>query len=125
MDFLNAKDRLTTPLKRENNEFAAVAWDDALEQVARQLSDIKTNHGPQSIAFMGSTKCTNEENYLFQKIARTHLKTNNIDNGGYLSGRQILSMIDKRADTGGRFNFFAGPLSGGEVSRTGGPLFAR
>jgi formate dehydrogenase alpha subunit len=112
MDFLNSNDRLTQPLVRENGNLIPLSWDKALDLVARRLFEIKETHGSQSIAFIGSSKCSNEENYLFQKIARVFLKTNNIDNGGYLFGRQLLSMVEKRTDKGGRFNFFAGSLSG-------------
>jgi formate dehydrogenase alpha subunit len=111
-DFLNSAQRLTQPLVRKENELALASWDDALETTAKKLLDIKNQHGPDSIAFLGSSKCTNEENYLFQKIARTIIETNNVDNGGYMSGRQFLDLVEKRTDKAGRFNFFAGPLSG-------------
>jgi formate dehydrogenase alpha subunit len=110
-DFLNSVKRLTQPLIRKENEYAPVSWDDALDEVARRLLEIKKQNGSQSIAFLGSSKCTNEENYLFQKIARTILKTNNVDNGGYMSGRLFLRLVEKRTDMEGRFHFFAGPLS--------------
>ncbi len=87
-------------------------WDAALETAAKRIVEIKNLHGPDSIAFLGSSKCSNEENYLFQKIARTLIQTNNIDNGGYMSGRLFLDLVDKRTDQAGRFNFFAGPFSG-------------
>jgi predicted molibdopterin-dependent oxidoreductase YjgC len=97
-DFLNSGERLSQPLVRKNgsaeNQMVPVPWDGLLEEVAGRLSVIREKHGPQSIAFFGSSKCTNEENYLFQKIARALLKTNNVDNGGYLYGRSILNMVD-------------------------------
>ncbi len=111
-DFLNSKQRLTQPLVRKDNELKPTSWDNALERVAKRLLEIKNQYGSESIAFFGSSKCTNEENYLFQKIARTIIETNNIDNGGYVSGRLFLDLVEKRTDEAGRFNFFAGPLSG-------------
>jgi len=111
-DFLNSAHRLTQPFVRKENELALTSWDDALETTAKRLLEIKKLYGPDSIAFLGSSKCTNEENYLFQKIARTIIETNNVDNGGYMSGRQILDLVEKRTDKAGRFNFFAGPLAG-------------
>lgn len=101
-DFLNSPARLTTPLLREGDRMASVPWEEALEKVAEGLLDVKNRNGPQSLAFIGSTKCTNEENYLFQKIARVLLKTNNIDNGGSLAGRSALTFIDERTGGGGR-----------------------
>jgi len=107
-DFLNAEERLTRPLIRKNGEMIPSSWDEALKIVSDRLDAIKKTNGPQSIAFLGSTKCTNEENYLFQKIARVLLRTNNVDNGSYISGRLCLSVIDERTDGGCRIN----PLPG-------------
>jgi formate dehydrogenase alpha subunit len=95
-DFLNTKDRLTQPMILDNGELTPVSWDMALDTVAKQLLDIKKKYGPQSVAFLGSSKCTNEENYLFQKIARVLFETNNVDNGGYMSGRAVLNPVEKR-----------------------------
>lgn len=111
-DFLNSKKRLTHPRVRKDDELSFATWDEALTFTAKQLLEIKKQHGPDSIAFLGSSKCTNEENYLFQKIARTIVETNNVDNGGYTSGRLLLDLVEKRTDKAGRFNFYAGPLSG-------------
>jgi len=103
-DFLNSSDRLSQPLIRQDTADAAntmvpASWDEAIEAVADRLLKIKSEYGPQSVAFLGSSKCTNEENYLFQKIARVLFNTNNVDNGGYLSGRPVMNLLDKR--TGG------------------------
>jgi formate dehydrogenase alpha subunit len=111
-DFLNAAARLISPLmpKSENGEktqMVPVSWDAALDAVAGRLMDIKKENGPQSIAFLGSSKCTNEENYLFQKIARVLVGTNHVDNGGYLSGRSLPSLLDDRTDNGCRVNALA------------------
>jgi formate dehydrogenase alpha subunit len=111
-DFLNSRKRLTQPLVRKGNELTPATWDEALETAAKQILEIKNQYGPDSIAFLGSSKCSNEENYLFQKIARGILKTNNVDNGGYMSGRLFLDMVEEKTDKAGRFNFFAGPFSG-------------
>ncbi len=48
--------------------------------VARRFTEIKAEHGPDSLAFISSSKCTNEESYLMQKLARAVIGTNNIDN---------------------------------------------
>jgi formate dehydrogenase alpha subunit len=111
-DFLNSTRRLTRPLVRKDNELIQASWDEVLETTAKRLLEIKNEHGPESIGFIGSSKCSNEENYLFQKIARTIIETNNVDNGGYMSGRLFLDLVEERTDKAGRFNFFAGPLSG-------------
>ena len=79
-DFVNSTDRLTKPLIRENGTFRAASWDEALELVAPRLTEIKARTGPDSLAFISSSKCTNEESYLMQKLARAVIGTNNMDN---------------------------------------------
>ncbi len=79
-DFVNSKDRLTKPLIREGDKFREASWEEALQLIARRLSEIKAQDGPDSIAFISSSKCTNEESYLMQKLARAVVGTNNIDN---------------------------------------------
>lgn len=105
-DFLNSRRRLLAPMipkagEDESIQMTAVSWDEALNQVAERLRQIKDESGPQSIAFMGSSKCSNEENYLFQKIARVLIGTNNVDNGGYVSGQFLSTLLDQK--TGGGF----------------------
>ena len=79
-DFVNSTDRLTRPLIRESDTFRNATWDEALRLMARRLSEIKATSGPDSIALISSSKCTNEESYLMQKLARAVIGTNNIDN---------------------------------------------
>jgi formate dehydrogenase major subunit len=77
---INSEDRLTTPLIREEGKFRQSSWDEALDLVARKLSEIKTKNGADAIALISSSKCTNEESYLMQKLARAVIGTNNVDN---------------------------------------------
>lgn len=79
-DFVNSDQRLTRPLIRENGRFREASWDEALDLVARRLLEIEAEHGPDSIGFIGSSKASNEEAYLTQKIARLVVGTNNVDN---------------------------------------------
>jgi formate dehydrogenase major subunit len=79
-EFVNSKDRLTSPLIREGDRFREATWDEALSLVARRFSEIKAATGPDSLAFISSSKCTNEESYLMQKLARAVIGTNNMDN---------------------------------------------
>ena len=79
-DYVNSGDRLTTPLIRENDKFREATWDEALDLVARRFTEIKAKTGPDSLAFISSSKCTNEESYLMQKLSRAIIGTNNIDN---------------------------------------------
>ena len=77
---VNSQDRLTKPLIREENGFREASWDEALSLVTRKFSEIKAATGPDSLAFISSSKCTNEESYLMQKLARAVIGTNNMDN---------------------------------------------
>jgi formate dehydrogenase major subunit len=79
-DFVNSPDRLRTPLIREGEKFREASWDEALQLIARRFSEIKAAHGADALAFISSSKCTNEESYLMQKLARAVVGTNNIDN---------------------------------------------
>ncbi|MGP9498500.1 molybdopterin-dependent oxidoreductase [Halomonas sp. AOP43-D1-4] len=79
-DFVNSEKRLTTPLIREKGQFREASWDEALDLVASQLISVRDTHGPQSVGFIGSSKASNEEAYLTQKIARLIIGTNSVDN---------------------------------------------
>ena len=79
-DFVNSADRLTAPLIRDGDRFRQATWDEALKVVADRLTQIKSAHGPDSIGLISSSKCTNEESFLMQKLARAVVGTNNIDN---------------------------------------------
>jgi len=79
-DYVNSQDRLTKPLIREGDRFRRATWDEALTLVAKRMSEIKAETGPDSLAFISSSKCSNEESYLMQKLARAVIGTNNMDN---------------------------------------------
>ncbi len=81
-DFVHAPDRLCAPLLRRGGRgspFRPATWDEALAFIAGNLRDLRDRHGPDSLAFLTSAKCTNEENYLMQKLARGVVGTNNVD----------------------------------------------
>jgi predicted molibdopterin-dependent oxidoreductase YjgC len=78
-DFVHSKDRLTKPLMRKDGELVPATWDEAMGQVSERLLEIRDKYGPESIGFLVSAKCTNEENYLMQKVARGLIGTNNVD----------------------------------------------
>lgn len=78
-EFVQRFDRLKTPLMRTGLGFREVTWGEALDYAARELGRIKDTYGPDSVGFLTSARCTNEENYLLQKFARCAVGTNNID----------------------------------------------
>jgi predicted molibdopterin-dependent oxidoreductase YjgC len=77
--FVQHPDRLTTPLIRRDGELQEASWEEALAYVGEKLAAIRDESGPDSVGFFTSAKCTNEENYLFQKFARAVIGTNNVD----------------------------------------------
>jgi NADH-quinone oxidoreductase subunit G len=78
-DFANNEDRLTQPLVRKNGRLVPATWEEAFELIGNQFREICDREGGRAIGVIGSTRTTNEENYLLQKFARVVLGTNNID----------------------------------------------
>lgn len=78
-EFIHSAERLTEPLLRKDGELQPVSWDEALNYTASALTETKETFGSDAIGILASAKCTNEENYLLQKLTRAGLGTNNID----------------------------------------------
>jgi len=72
-------ERVNGPLIREADGFRSASWDEALDKVAEGLLGIRKAHGVKALAGFPSAKCTNEENFLFQKMLRAGLGSNHID----------------------------------------------
>ncbi|MCO6487695.1 MAG: formate dehydrogenase subunit alpha [Phaeodactylibacter sp.] len=77
--FYNHPDRLRSPMIKRNGRHEEVSWEEAYDYIAERLAAIKAEHGPDAIAGISSSRCTNEENYLMQKFIRAVIGTNNID----------------------------------------------
>lgn len=79
-DFINHKDRLTEPLIRgADGELHPAAWEDALDLITDKIKEIRGEFGADAIAGLSSARVTNEENYLFMKLMRAVVGTNNVD----------------------------------------------
>jgi len=78
-NFIHDPERLKTPLIRKGGKLREASWDEALDLVAKTLTRIKEESGPDAIGVLSSARITNEENYLAQKFARAVIGTNNID----------------------------------------------
>jgi NADH-quinone oxidoreductase subunit G len=78
-DFVTSNRRLTAPLVRRNGNQQPSTWEEALTLTAERLKVVLAQHGPESIAVIGSNRTTNEEDYLLQRFARTVLGTHNVD----------------------------------------------
>jgi formate dehydrogenase major subunit/NADH-quinone oxidoreductase subunit G len=77
-DFVDHPERIKAPLLRQNGVFKEASWEDALRFLTSELDAIKGQHGSEAIAGMVSTRLTSEEIYLFQKLLRDGLGTNQI-----------------------------------------------
>jgi assimilatory nitrate reductase catalytic subunit len=78
-------DRLLSPLERlEGQGFGEIAWDAALDRVAREIQRIQRSHGNDAFAVLTGASLTNEKAYLMGKFARVALRTANIDYNGRL-----------------------------------------
>ena len=79
-EFVQDPTRLQRPLiRRGGGSLEETSWDEAMSYTASELQRIKDAHGPDAIAFLASAKCTNEDNYVLQKFARSVIGTNNVD----------------------------------------------
>lgn len=77
--YANDRKRLTHPLIKVNGVFEKVSWDEALNYVAKRFNQIKQKYSNKALAGFSSAKCTNEENYIFQKFIRIAFGNNNVD----------------------------------------------
>jgi formate dehydrogenase major subunit len=75
------KDRVTKPMIRERitDPWKEVTWDEAIQYTAKRFKDIQAKHGRGSIGGITSSRCTNEEVYVVQKMIRAAFQNNNVD----------------------------------------------
>ena len=78
-NFINHKDRLTTPLIRKDGQLQPASWEEAITYIADKIKAIKAESGPDALAGLSSARCSNEDNYVFQKMMRAAIGTNNVD----------------------------------------------
>ncbi len=94
-DLANSPERLRQPLIRKNGKLQPATWNEAIGLVARTLRQIMERDGASAVGGIGSTHTTNEEAYLFQKLLREGLGTNNIDHyhGRFPQGGQDMPWV--------------------------------
>lgn len=102
-DGLAGDDRLTRPAMRREGGIEYVSWEKAYDRIEREFARIKDQYGPDAVAFLGSPHSTNEENYLFQKLARG-FGTNNIDNRARLCHDSVEAAMTSRLGSSGMTN---------------------
>lgn len=108
-DFVNSSERLTSPLIRDTNgSFQPASWEKAFSLIAKKFTAIKETHGSDSIAGLSSAKCTNEENFLFQKFMRKEIGTNNVDHCARLCHASTIAGLAASLGSGAMTNDIAG-----------------
>jgi len=104
LDFVQRPDRLTKPLVRRDGKLVETTWDEALDLVASKLGAIKKEHGPAALAGLSSAKCTNEENFVFQKFVRTVFGSNNVDHCARLCHASTVAGLARSFGSGAMTN---------------------
>ncbi|MGQ3412612.1 formate dehydrogenase subunit alpha [Natrinema sp. LN54] len=112
-DYVDADDRLETPLVRKEDAgdgpvgrdgFREASWREALERVYEGLSEIREEHGSESLSVISSSKTTNEENFLNQKFARQVLGTPHVDNCARLCHSSTVAALQQTVGYGAMTN---------------------
>jgi NADH-quinone oxidoreductase chain G len=92
--FVDHPDRLQVPLIRQDGQLRPATWDEALALIVRRLQEVLAQDGPRAVGGLASTRATNEANYLFQRLFRAALGSNNVDHLGRVpTGAALLSAL--------------------------------
>jgi formate dehydrogenase alpha subunit len=99
----------TSPLEtRKTDYFIPVSWETALDITADRLAKAVAEHGPDSVAGLASARCTNEENYVFQKFMRAGIGTNNVDHCARLCHASTVTGLGTAFGSGAMTNSIGG-----------------
>jgi NADH-quinone oxidoreductase chain G len=96
-DFTTHPERIKQPMVRKGDKLYPVSWEEAAQTVASKLKAARDAHGADAIGFIGSNRTTNEENYLFQRLARQTFGTNNIDHHRTADYTGLITALGERA----------------------------
>ncbi|WP_435157450.1 formate dehydrogenase subunit alpha [Haladaptatus sp. DFWS20] len=102
-DAVDDDERLTEPLVRDGGRLVKSSWKEAFRRIVEAYSTFLHEDGADALAFFASSNCTNEENYLLQKVARL-LGTNNIDNCARLCHSSTVAAMQARFGLGAMTN---------------------
>ncbi len=95
------------------------AWDEAISATAERLKKIRDEAGPEAVGVLTSAKGTNEENYLFAKLARAAIKTDNVDHAARLCHAPSVAGLGCALGSGAMTNPIRGLLSSDAILVTG------
>src|ERR1039457_2467242 len=96
-DFTRHPERLKLPLVRRDGKLVPSSWEDALAEVSRRLAEIHKASGADSIGFIGSSRTTNEENYMLGRVARASIGTNNLDHHRTADYASLIAALGQQA----------------------------
>jgi len=103
-DYVHHPERLVTPLIKREGKFEQASWDEALNLVTKKFEELKDKYGSNALAGLSSAKCTNEENYIFQKFIRTCFGTNNVDHCARLCHASTVAGLSRAFGSGAMTN---------------------
>src|SRR6266446_3035387 len=96
-DFTTHKDRIRQPMVRKGDKLFPVSWEEAAQTAATKLKELHAKNGADSIGFIGSNRTSNEENYLFQRLARATFGTNNVDHHRTVDYTGLITALGENA----------------------------
>ncbi len=105
--FISHPDRLKTPLIRKDGVLTPATWEEALSFVVDGIQKIKAESGPDAIAGFASARATNEDNYVFQKMMRAAVGTNNVDHCARLCHASTVAGLAATLGSGAMTNSIA------------------
>ena len=106
-NFINHKDRLTKPLIRKDGVLVETSWEEAIGYVADKIKTIKAESGADALAGLSSARCSNEDNYVFQKMVRAVFGTNNVDHCARLCHASTVAGLATTLGSGAMTNSIA------------------
>jgi len=104
--YIDSKERLGMPLLRTDDGLVPKSWYETMEVVVERLSAIKAAHGPNAIAGLITARCTNEELYLFQKLMRAVIGTNQLDSSARYGHLNFTRAMQKAVGIGRMMNSY-------------------
>jgi NADH-quinone oxidoreductase subunit G len=96
-DFTKHPERVKQPMLRRGSDLYPVSWEEAAQAAATKLKNVVDKGGKDSIGFIGSNRTSNEENYLFQRLARQTFGTNNVDHHRTVDYTGLVTALGDRA----------------------------
>lgn len=107
-DFIDSEQRLSHPLIRKEGKLVRASWSEAINYIGSRLNPIIEDHGGNALAGLASAKATNEDNYLFQKLFRSVIGTNNIDHCARLCHASTVTALYDSLGSGAMSNDIPG-----------------